>query len=91
MSGSTVTSKGQVTIPAKIRDEFGIESGDEIVFMKGLDGRLKVHVAKRRPGAGRGILKSSVKLTQQNIDRGIAEAVAERRGPKQLRSSRRVR
>jgi AbrB family looped-hinge helix DNA binding protein len=89
MGASTVTTKGQITIPAKIRDEFGIESGDEIVFMKGLDGRLKVHVAKRRSGAGRGILKSSVKLTQQNIDRGIAEAVAERRGSDKLRSSRR--
>jgi AbrB family looped-hinge helix DNA binding protein len=91
MTGSTVTSKGQVTIPAKIRDEFGIESGDEIVFMKGLDGRLKIHVAKRRPGAGRGVLKSSLKLTQESIERGITEAVAERRGPAKPRGSRRSR
>jgi antitoxin PrlF len=78
MTSSTVTSKGQVTIPAKIRDEFGIETGDEIMFIKGLDGQLKVHLAKRRPGAGRGVLKSDVALTQDKIDRGIAEAVGER-------------
>ena len=56
-----------------------------------MDGRLKVHIGKRRPGAGRGVLKSSVALTQQNIDRGIAEAVAERRGLKQASGGRRSR
>ena len=89
MVSSTVTSKGQVTIPAKIRDEFGIEAGDEIVFLKGLDGRLKVNLAKRRPGAGRGVLTSNVKLTQENIDRGIAAAISERRALAGARSKRR--
>ena len=27
-----VTTKGQVTIPKEIRDEFGIEPGDELIF-----------------------------------------------------------
>ncbi len=80
MAGSTVTSKGQVTIPVKIRDEFGIESGDEIVFMKGLDGRLKVHVAKRRPGAGRGVLSYNGKLdlSRSAIGNAVASGVAAR-------------
>lgn len=35
---STVTSKGQVTIPKAIRDELGIRPGDEIVFEETEDG-----------------------------------------------------
>lgn len=31
---SRVTSKGQVTIPKKIRDELGIRPGDEIEFVQ---------------------------------------------------------
>jgi AbrB family looped-hinge helix DNA binding protein len=47
-----VTSKGQVTIPASVREDFGIEKGDELLFYKGLDGRMSVRVRRRRPGAG---------------------------------------
>jgi len=47
-----VTSKGQITIPNSIREEFGIEKGDDLVFYKGLDGRMRVRVRKMRKGAG---------------------------------------
>lgn len=33
-----VTTKGQVTIPKEIRDELGIEPGDEIAFERTEDG-----------------------------------------------------
>lgn len=33
-----VTTKGQVTIPKQIRDELGIEPGDEVVFTRTTDG-----------------------------------------------------
>lgn len=29
---STVTSKGQITLPSKIRKKFGIQSGDTVIF-----------------------------------------------------------
>jgi AbrB family looped-hinge helix DNA binding protein len=51
-SAARVTSKGQVTIPTDIREEYGIERGDDLVFYKGLDGRLQVRVRKARKGAG---------------------------------------
>jgi antitoxin PrlF len=80
MTSSTVTSKGQVTIPAKIRDEFGIETGDEIMFIKGLDGQLKVHVSHRRAGAGRGLLRydGHVDLSRSAIGDAVASGVAAR-------------
>jgi AbrB family looped-hinge helix DNA binding protein len=40
MTIATVTSKGQVTIPADIRADFEIKAGDQIVFFKKLGGEL---------------------------------------------------
>jgi AbrB family looped-hinge helix DNA binding protein len=53
-SAAKVTSKGQITIPNSVREEFGIEKGDDVVFYKGLDGRMRVRVRKLRKGAGGG-------------------------------------
>ena len=35
-----VTSKGQVTIPKRIRDKMGIRAGSEVRFVQGEDGRV---------------------------------------------------
>jgi AbrB family looped-hinge helix DNA binding protein len=58
MSVATVTSKGQVTIPAEIRSAFSIEEGDQLVFYPSLDGDLKLHVRKTLAGSGRGYLSA---------------------------------
>ena len=34
MNSSTITKKGQITIPKKLRDEFGIEPHDKVVFVR---------------------------------------------------------
>jgi len=34
MSGSTLTRKGQVTIPKDIRDSLGIKEGDRVFFVQ---------------------------------------------------------
>lgn len=47
-----VTSKGQITIPTSVREDFGIEKGDELVFYKGLDGRFAVRIRRLRKGSG---------------------------------------
>lgn len=38
--GTTVTSKGQVTIPKRVRDLLGIGPGSLIDFERGPDGRI---------------------------------------------------
>lgn len=48
-----ITRKGQVTIPKSLREEFGLEEGDELVWLKGEDG-IKIRKATR--SAGRGML-----------------------------------
>ena len=39
---ATITSKGQVTIPKRIRDEFGLTAGTEIEFIIEEDGTIRV-------------------------------------------------
>lgn len=48
-----ITRKGQVTIPKALREEFGLEEGDELRWEKTDDG---IRVRKATGSAGRGML-----------------------------------
>jgi len=48
-----ITRKGQVTIPKELREEFGLEEGDEIRWQGDEDG---IRVRKATQSAGRGML-----------------------------------
>ena len=56
---STITSKGQVTIPAQVRRHLGLETNDQIVFVIGDEGDVQVKaprystVASLRGAAGK--------------------------------------
>jgi len=45
---TTVTSKGQVTIPKRVRDLMGIGPGSAVDFERGADGRVVLVKAGRR-------------------------------------------
>ncbi|OGA22226.1 MAG: hypothetical protein A3H34_06625 [Betaproteobacteria bacterium RIFCSPLOWO2_02_FULL_67_19] len=49
MSSSTLTIKGQVTIPKRLRDYLGLAPGDRVRFEYTEDGAVRI-VAPRRPG-----------------------------------------
>jgi AbrB family looped-hinge helix DNA binding protein len=72
---ATVTSKGQVTIPAALRDRFGLKAGDRLRFFEGPDGGVRV---ERRATLSfddlRGIVKLDRTVTAEEIDRWCAEA-----------------
>ena len=42
---TTVTSKGQVTIPKPVRDRLGITPGSEVIFEMEADGRIVLRKA----------------------------------------------
>jgi AbrB family looped-hinge helix DNA binding protein len=50
-----ITRKGQVTIPKELREEFGLQEGDELLWQKAEDG---IRVRKATRSAGRGMLVS---------------------------------
>jgi AbrB family looped-hinge helix DNA binding protein len=59
MDGSSVTSKGQVTIPKAVRRELGIRQGSRIAF-KLSNGKAELRVLHREAGSaasGFGMLK----------------------------------
>ena len=51
MPTSTLTSKGQVTVPKAIRDRLGLVEGDVLEFTVGEDGRIVVRPRRSSRGA----------------------------------------
>ena len=50
MKTSTMTVKGQVTVPKELRDAFGWKAGDEVEFVREKDGVKILPVKERRRG-----------------------------------------
>jgi antitoxin PrlF len=50
MPRSTLTSKGQVTVPKAIRDRLGLEKGEVLEFSVGDDGKIVVWPRGRGSG-----------------------------------------
>jgi antitoxin PrlF len=48
MSETTLTSKGQVTVPREIRDRLGLTSGDKLSFTMLSDGTVVMRAKTRR-------------------------------------------
>lgn len=48
MNATTLTSKGQVTVPREIRDRLGLKSGDKMVFTMLSDGTVIMRPKRRR-------------------------------------------
>jgi antitoxin PrlF len=50
---STITVKGQVTIPKPVRDRLGLKPGDEVKFDLAPDGRVAISKAGAKPKRSR--------------------------------------
>jgi AbrB family looped-hinge helix DNA binding protein len=82
MGESTVTSKGQVTIPKQIRHELGIQQGSRVVFVA-KNGKAEMRVLHRAPEAiesGYGMLDGSGRHLPAEFD--AASLLAPKRGRK---------
>ena len=85
MSAATLTSKGQVTLPADIRRDFDLQAGDRLVFFRALSGDLRCHVSRKRAGAGRGSIKAKGgSIDRDAIGQAVVDGVAERMDTKSL-------
>lgn len=77
---SVVTRKGQVTIPAEIREKLGIERGDKVAFELDEDGVLHITLTPIKSVADMvyGALKPLEHAkTVHELEREYAEGVAE--------------
>ena len=77
MTRSTVTSKGQITIPKEIRDQMGLKPGDRVDFVTDRAGRISLRAINTDFRSLRGILKSkrTRPLTLKEMDEAIARGV----------------
>ena len=77
---STVTDKGQVTLPKAIRDRLGIRAGTRIDFEVQPDDTLKVRVLTRGAAGLFGLIARPGEAARSldEIEAGVTAAVAER-------------
>jgi AbrB family looped-hinge helix DNA binding protein len=76
---SSMTSKGQITIPSAMRDRYGLVPGDDVEFFEGGDGSIKLRIRRRSAAAIVGRL-SHLKPDPRfaDDDDAVADAVAAR-------------
>ncbi len=81
---TTLTSKGQMTLPSAVRTRLGLEAGDHLLVTIQDDDTI---ILKRPPSAGvtalRGLLpKPRRALTVEKMDAGIAAHLAAKHRPR---------
>ena len=77
MHTSTITSKGQVTIPAEMRRRLGLVPGGRVAF--GIrDGRIVLEAVKDDITAAFGMLKSDKPVGIKDMDQAIEDGIANR-------------
>jgi AbrB family looped-hinge helix DNA binding protein len=70
MATATVTSKGQITIPAKVRSALGLDAGDRVEFVELEKGQFAIVAATRSvrelKGLFRGRRRKPVSIEEMN-------------------------
>ncbi|MEF8702301.1 MAG: AbrB/MazE/SpoVT family DNA-binding domain-containing protein [Candidatus Accumulibacter sp. UW26] len=57
MSTATLTSKGQVTIPAAVRAALGVDTGDRVEFIESAPGHFELVAATQSVTALKGLVR----------------------------------
>ena len=79
MSMSTLTQKGQTTIPQNIRQYLGLHAGDKLEFFIDQDGRVVISPLTEKVTALKGLLpKPKKKVSIQKMNEIIAKRGGER-------------
>lgn len=69
-----VTTKGQITLPAKLREKLGIEAGDRIEFIEDGEGNISVVKKTNSFESLRGMIQLNHSVSSDTIDEWIAQA-----------------
>ena len=80
MATSTLTSKGQITIPKEIRDHLKIRTGTRLEFRIASDGRVVMQPRSRDVRELKGIVRSSRRkpVSVEEMNEAIARGFAGR-------------
>jgi AbrB family looped-hinge helix DNA binding protein len=69
-----ITSKGRITLPAKIRNRLQLQVGDKVIFTESTDGTYRIDPRKPLLRDLRGFIRTGEKVTGGDIARWIEEA-----------------
>ena len=86
-----LTSKGQITLPAGIRDRLGVDVGDKVVFTETSDGAYRLHARRNSMADLKGIIRTGPKISSDDIANWIDEARGKALPPLQRSRSKRDR
>ncbi len=78
MLSSSVTTKGQVTIPAKLRGKLGIKPGDRVGFVE-RNGKVEIQRQENRISAAFGIIKARKGVSLKQMEEAIARGALRRK------------
>lgn len=77
MSTATLTSKGQITIPADVRRVLNVQAGDRVEFVQIEAGRFELVAATRSVRELKGLFGKAVRTVSiEEMNRTIAEQAA---------------
>ena len=80
MSTATMTSKGQITIPAVVRAALGVEAGDRVEFVEVEPGRFELVAASMPVTAWKGLVRKPLSpVTIEAMNEAIAARGAKAR------------
>jgi AbrB family looped-hinge helix DNA binding protein len=71
MLTSTITVKGQVTIPVSLRKRMGLREGDRVEFAQEEDGRVVIRRVENRAESAFGLLKARKPVTLEAMEAAI--------------------
>lgn len=79
---STLTTKGQITLPKAIRDKLGLDAGSQLRFELLPDNTIQARAVKADVRSVRGLLKSPLSQTPgiPAEDAGIAQHLRAKQG-----------
>jgi antitoxin PrlF len=72
MQTSTLTSKGQVTIPVELRKRLGLHPGDQVGFVVE-DGKVQLVRREQCIESAFGIVKAEVSVTDEEMEQAIRD------------------
>jgi len=78
MTTATVTSKGQITVPADVRADLRLHAGDQLSFEKVGEGVYQLRPLRADVMRLAGIFRhAGPRVSIEDMDRAIADAAAE--------------
>ena len=87
-----ITSKGQITLPARVRQRLNVRPGDSVMFSEGSDGKIIVRSKAGTLADMRGMLRrKGAAPTCDTIERWVGEARSRAWPPQVARRQRKVR